>query len=107
MKVRYALMLRQLVERSQWSVNATKEVLLSIPHCSPSRPSGLEMKGGGYILSFDDGSTFQVPVPAFVKPFLSQVATVLVVTFRRTNIVNEIDIFVTRGETVSGGDANA
>lgn len=102
-----AARLRQLSSRSEWAVNALHEVLLSVPCCTPSRPSGLVLRGDDCLLCFEDGERVQLAVPAVVRPFLGKVATVLVVSFVRTNIVNEIDVFVTHDEAFSGVDADA
>lgn len=105
--IRSAVIVRQLAEKSEWAVNATEEVLLSIPHCTPARPSGIQPGLFDCTLSFDDGSGFSIPVPPFIRPFLRKAPTVLVVAFRRTNIISEIDVFVQHGETEMGAEANA
>jgi hypothetical protein len=93
MDFRTAVAARQLSERSEWAVNAVGAVMLSVPHCMPSDPVSISVKGSACKVDYESAS-FEIPVPALILPFLKASATVLLVTFRRTNIVIEKDVFV-------------
>lgn len=101
MDIRSSLAARQIEDRSEWGVNASGAVMLSVPHCLPSPPHGVTLRGGLFTVDYDIGS-FCVPVPDYVSPFLAEAPTVLLVTLRRTNIVNERDVFVRRPEPETG-----
>jgi hypothetical protein len=93
MDFRNAVAARQIAERAEWAVNASGGLMLSVPHCLPSAPDGVSLTESGCTVDFGDLS-FSVPVPDFISPFLSVAPTVLLVTFKRTNIVTEKDVFV-------------
>jgi hypothetical protein len=94
MGFRNAVAARQIAERSEWGVNASGDVMLSVPHCMPTAPDGVTLsEASGCTVDFGDLS-FAVPVPDFIHPFLSAAPTLLLVTFKRTNIVIEKDVFV-------------
>jgi hypothetical protein len=102
MDFRASVAARQISDRSEWSVNAAGALMLSIPHCLPSAPEKLTLSGGVCRVDFGTNGSFPVPVPDIVAPFLDRAATVLLVTFRRTNIVYETDVFVDRGGPETG-----
>jgi hypothetical protein len=93
MNFRNAVAARRIEERSEWGVNASGDLMLSVPHCMPTAPDGVSVSKTGCTVDFGDLS-FSVPVPDFISPFLSAAPTVLLVTFKRTNIVTEKDVFV-------------
>lgn len=93
MDFRNAIAARQITERSEWAVNAAGSLMLSVPHCMPEAPDTISVKDSRCAVDYGSAS-FDVPVPDFIWPFLSAAPTVLLVTFKRTNIVIEKDVFV-------------
>lgn len=93
MGFRNTIAARQIAERAEWAVNASGGLMLSVPHCMPTAPDAISAMESECTVDYGDLS-FTVPVPDFVVPFLSAAPTVLLVTFKRTNIVIEKDVFV-------------
>lgn len=102
MNFRASLAARQIGDRSEWSVNAHGALMLSVPHVFPSPPSGISVKPEACEVDYDGVGSFPVPVPPLIAPFLAKAPTVLLVTFRRTNIVSERDIFVSHKDMGTG-----
>jgi len=107
MDFRASLAARQIGDRSEWSVNAQGALMLSVPHVLPSPPSRISVKTGGCEVDYDGVGSFPVPVPTLIAPFLANAPTVLLVTFRRTNIVSERDVFVNHKDMETGDRTNA
>lgn len=93
MDFRNAIAARQIADRSEWAINASGGLMLSVPHCMPRTPDAVTVTGDVCTVDYGKDS-FPVAVPDFVVPFLSAAPTVLLVTFKRTNIVIEKDVFV-------------
>lgn len=96
MAFRNSIAQKQIADRSEWAINASGALMLSVPHVFPDEPTGLSFKAGVCSISCGPSGTFAIDVPDLVRPFLDHTATVLLVTFRRTNIVSERDVFVDR-----------
>lgn len=76
--------------------------MLSVPHVLAAPPSGITLNSNGCLLNYDGAASFAISVPELIAPFLSKAPTVLLVTFRRTNIVSERDVFVNREDAATG-----
>ncbi|NTF18185.1 hypothetical protein G6L37_07180 [Agrobacterium rubi] len=96
MDFRTSIVARQISDRTEWAVNAQGALMLSVPHVLPSPPNGISVIDGRCTADYGAAGCFPVPVPALIAPFLESAATILLVTFRRTNIVSERDVFVNR-----------
>lgn len=99
MDFRNSIAARQIGDRSEWAVNAQGALMLSVPHVLPHPPSGISFRHGACTVDFDGAGSFPVPVPSLIAPFLAKAPTVLLVTFKRTNIVSEKDVFVSHEGT--------
>lgn len=93
MDFRNAIAAREIAERSEWAVNASRALMLSVPHCMPEAPDAISVKDSRCTVDYGSAS-FDITVPDFIWPFLRGAPTVLLVTFKRTNIVIEKDVFV-------------
>ena len=101
--IRRSLAARQIADRSEWAVNAVGAVMLAVPQVGYGPPSSLLAGETGAAIAFGADEPFEVPVQELVRPFLERAHTVLVVSFKRTRIVGETTLFVTRRDDRRGG----